>query len=185
MPLKIQFTIFSKSKSKFLFYEYSKLEHPNFIFNFEKVDICEFSREYIAEKFEELRVNGYDMEVQIPDIKILIHADKMQIGRVYENLISNTVAHTPKGTRIFFQISAMGDKIEIDYYDNGGGIDESIAGHVFEPFVVEDLSRNKTGSGLGLSITQKIVEAHDGKILLIPRDKKEVTYFRIIMPRIE
>ena len=167
------------------FYEYSKLEHPDYIFDFEKVDICEFSREYIAEKFEELRVNGYDMEVQIPDKRIFINADKMQMGRVYENLISNTVAHTPKGTQIIFQISEMDDKIEIDYYDNGGGIDENIAGHIFEPFVVEDLSRNKTGSGLGLSITQKIVKAHDGTILLISGDKKEITYFRIILPQIK
>lgn len=168
------------------FYEYSKLEHPDFKFNLELMDICEFTREYLADKFEELSLNGYLLNVSIPEKKYYVRMDRMQIRRVFENLISNTISHTEKGTSISFLIRLEADEMMIEYEDNGGGIPDQIADIIFEPFVVEDSSRNKNQSGLGLSIVKKIIEGHYGRISLIhPIPQKGFTTYRIFLPYAE
>lgn len=164
------------------FYEYSKLEHPDFHYTFERTDICEFSREYLADKFEELQLNGFNLDVKIPDQEIILSIDKMHFKRVFENLISNTVSHTKEGTNILFVIEKDNDIVKIEYSDNGGGIGKDIAKYIFEPFIVEDTSRNKNGSGLGLSIAQKIIMAHNGTIELVDTGDKPISLFRIKLP---
>lgn len=166
------------------FYEYSKLEHPDFKFNFVKTDICEFAREYLADTFEELRVSGYDLIVCIPDIRMDIMTDQMQMKRVFDNLISNSVSHTCRGTKIYFDIEKTDKQVRILYADDGPGINPTIAAHIFEPFVVEDPARNQNGSGLGLSIAQKIVQAHQGSIRIVLPPKQYSTEFEILLPMV-
>lgn len=164
------------------FYEYSKLEHPDFHFQFITLDACEISREYLADRFEELQIGGYSLDVRIPDNPILIKADRMQLRRVIENLLANTVSHTPSGTDILFEIRQEDDKVIVEYSDNGGGIGKDIAKYIFEPFIVEDSSRNKNGSGLGLSIVKKIVNGHNGTVELVDTGDNGVSMFRIVLP---
>lgn len=167
------------------FYEYSKLEHPDFKYQFEKMDVCEFSREYLAIKFDELQIAGFKLIVKIPDKPIYISADKMQLKRVFENLLSNTITHAKDGHEVKFCIEQKENQLIIEYSDNGGGIGKNIAKYIFEPFIVEDSSRNKNSSGLGLSIAQKIIKAHNGTIELIDTGVTTVSLFRITLPVIE
>lgn len=164
------------------FYEYSKLEHPDFKYQFVKTDLCEFAREYLAEKFEELQVNGYELTVTIPDIPIYVMADHMHFRRVLENLITNSVTHTQSGTELYFEIRVKQGMAVLSYADDGCGISADIAAHIFDPFVVDDPARNKNGSGLGLSIARKIVLAHQGTIRIIIPPIKHNTEFEIMLP---
>ena len=166
------------------FYEFSKLEHPDFCLTFKKEDICELCREYLANRFEELQLSGYPLEVKIPDKNLYINADKKQLQRVFDNLLSNTVSHTNPGTNICFEIKEIADFISIVYSDNGGGIAKDISQHIFEPFIVDDFARNKNGSGLGLSIAQKIVLAHNGTIYLSEEAEPGIAMFIIEIPKI-
>ena len=54
----------------------------------------------------------------------------------------------------------------IQIADTGEEIEESLTEHLFDPFVMGDASRNRAGSGLGLSIAAKIVEMHGGRLSL-------------------
>lgn len=170
------------------FHAYSKLKHPDFKYQFEETDICEYCREYLADKFEELSINGYSLEVNIPETSVYVQMDQEQFKRVLENLLSNTVSHTAEGTHIIFKIICENEQVLIHYEDDGGGISPDIAQYIFEPFVVEDSSRNKNGSGLGLSIVRKIILAHKGNIQLVspkqdPSVKGDLAVFEIILPR--
>lgn len=165
------------------FYEYSKLEHPDYNFEMEKLNVAEFLRELLVELIDELEVNGYEVEVNFPDDETgYIMGNQMQLKRVFTNLIANTVAHTPKGTLLSFDMGCMGEKVLVRYQDNGGGISAEVADRIFEPFVVDDPARNKSGSGLGLSIAKKIVEHHGGTIVLERYTEKEVTSYLITLP---
>lgn len=165
------------------FHEYSKLEHPDYNFEMTRMNLPEFIREMLVNRIDELYVNGYELEVNIPDnIKAYILGNEMQLKRVFENLISNTVAHTAKGTLLSFDMAIRGDNVMIRYQDNGGGIDPAVAERIFEPFVVEDSARHKSGSGLGLSIAKKIVEYHGGTIQLEKDVPKIYTSYMITLP---
>ena len=168
------------------FYEYSKLEHPEYNFELFKLNIAEFLREFLVDKIDELTVNGYELEVNFPDNEVgYIMGNEMQLRRVFENLIANTVAHTPKGTLLSFDMGCTSEKVLIRYEDNGGGISDEVADRIFDPFVVSDPSRNKSGSGLGLSIAKKIVEYHGGTIVLERYAGKTQTSYLITLPLYE
>jgi len=159
------------------FYEYSKLEHPEYSFELKKLNVAEFLRELLVDMFDELSVNGYELEVNFPDDEVgFIKGNEIQLKRVFENLISNTVAHTAKGTLLSFDMGCTSEKVLIRYQDNGGGISSEVADRIFEPFVVDDPARNKSGSGLGLSIAKKIVEYHGGTIVLEKYTSNETSY---------
>lgn len=159
------------------FYEYSKLEHPEYSFELHKLNIAEFLRELLVDLIDELNVNGYEVEVNFPDDEVgIIKGNEMQLKRVFENLISNTVAHTAKGTLLSFDMGCTSEKVLIRYQDNGGGISPEVADRIFEPFVVDDPARTKAGSGLGLSIAKKIVEYHGGTIVLEKYTSNETSY---------
>ena len=165
------------------FSEYSKLEHPDFRPVKIKVDICEYAREYLAAKYNELVLGGCSLEVEIPEMIIWCQIDVQQMKRVFENLINNSVKHNKRGTALFFSMKKEADTVCISIGDNGTGIPKELAQMVFEPFVVGDESRNsRQGTGLGLAIAKKIVEAHGGVIELVKFPKEGLsTEFRIWM----
>ncbi|MEG1929788.1 MAG: HAMP domain-containing sensor histidine kinase [Anaerovorax sp.] len=168
------------------FYEYSIVEHPNSVLQFEVQDICEFVREYLAEKYNEICLAGFLLELEIPEELIICKFDKGQLRRVFENLIGNALKHNAEGTQLTIAIWAEVDCIKITVEDNGKGISEALFQRVFEPFQVGDASRSKKyGSGLGLAICKKIIELHGGNILLVPKSETTIgTRFEITLPKL-
>ncbi len=163
------------------FHEYSKLEHPDYQFNFEKVDICEYGRVYLANKYEELDINGVEIDADIPEEPIYCNIDKFQLKRVFENIINNSLKHNDKDLSILFEVRRDKDKVKINIADNGYGIQKEISKTIFEPFVVGEKSRTNKGSGLGLAISKKIIEAHDGRISIIDPRENYKTEFEIVL----
>ncbi|ETP71070.1 putative histidine kinase, partial [Lachnospiraceae bacterium JC7] len=101
-------TIFKKSQvlSELIntFHEYSRLEHPDFVLRKTRGDLCEYLREYIANRYDELAIAGFELEVNIPDNGIYAEFDHIELKRVFENLINNTIRHNPKGTTIYVSL---------------------------------------------------------------------------------
>lgn len=96
----------------------------------------------------------------------IIAIDPLQIERVILNLLSNAVKFTKSGGRITVTIYIEENNVEIFIKDTGMGIPEEKLGNVFERFVQADKSftREKEGSGIGLSLVKAIVESHGGAI---------------------
>ena len=168
-----------------IFHEYSKLEHPDFSLIFEKVDLSEYLRAYIALKYEDIVESGFNIEVDIPEEEMEIKIDKVQLQRVFDNILGNSIKHNEKGTNIYVSLKEKNDIYEIIIADDGKGISKDIANNIFEAFTVGDESRNsKQGSGLGLAIAKTIVDLHGGTIELEPESlKKFSTQFKIILKK--
>ena len=168
-----------------IFHEYSKLEHPDFNLIFEKVDLSEYLRAYIALKYEDIVESGFNIEVDIPEEEMEIKIDKVQLQRVFDNILGNSIKHNEKGTNIYVSLKEKNDIYEIIIADDGKGISKDIANNIFEAFTVGDESRNsKQGSGLGLAIAKTIVDLHGGTIELEPELlKKFSTQFKIILKK--
>jgi two-component system sensor histidine kinase BaeS len=109
-------------------------------------------------KLEAGNLSGDELEARI---------DAARIEQVLGNLLTNAMRHTPAGGRIRIQAESLEhDAIRVSVDDSGEGIDEEARELIFERFYRLDSSRSRDrgGSGLGLSVARKLVEAHGGRI---------------------
>ncbi|MDR3616453.1 MAG: PAS domain-containing sensor histidine kinase [Candidatus Obscuribacterales bacterium] len=90
--------------------------------------------------------------------------DEPKIHRVVTNLLSNACKFSPSGSEIKVEIESLANSVKISVIDNGPGISESQQRVVFEKFRQLNAKDAYMGSGLGLSICKKFVEAHGGEI---------------------
>lgn len=166
-----------------IFYEYSKMEHPDYCLTLETMNICVFLRDYMAKKYNEYTLVGHNVEVDIPEEHILCRADRVQLPRAFDNILNNAVKHNNTNVTLFCTLRKKDNTIHITLADNGIGISPELREGIFEPFTVGEKSRNHQGSGLGLSISKKIIEAHGGRIYLVePRQSKYSAEFEIVLP---
>ena len=164
------------------FYEYSKLDHPDFSLNAEPTDVAEFVRVFLAEKYDEFDICGYELVADIPDSRLICDIDREQFTRVLDNLVSNFFKYTPAGSTLAVSAKQEGDLAIVCLADNGGGIGSEARKDIFSPFVVGEKSRNKQGTGLGLAVCKRIVDLHGGKIELCDAPEGYTTLFKISLP---
>jgi len=109
--------------------------------------------------------NNINIENKI-DEKIFVKADRLRLGELFNNLITNSIKYTPdSGGEITIDAADDGDFVTISVKDTGIGIKQERLSHVFDEFYKTDSSRhNLDSSGLGLAICKRIVEKHGGKI---------------------
>jgi two-component system, OmpR family, phosphate regulon sensor histidine kinase PhoR len=100
-----------------------------------------------------------------PDLKP-VFVDASQIERVFVNLANNAIKFTPAGGKITIKASDAGEFIQVDISDTGIGIAENDLEKIFEEFyrVSNPINETVQGTGLGLSLVKRIIEAHKGKI---------------------
>lgn len=101
-----------------------------------------------------------------------IDCDPDKLKQVFINLFSNGCEAMPEGGRITISVEQISGGIEIRIGDEGSGIPEQQIQHLFEPFYT---TREK-GFGLGLAISYKIIQAHDGEIYAESRPGQGTTF---------
>jgi signal transduction histidine kinase len=107
--------------------------------------------------------------------------DAKKLERALYNLLLNACeAITPEAGSIRVQITGSGDAIEVRVCDNGRGIPQEIHGNLFEPFVSHG---KENGTGLGLTVVQKILQDHGGDVS-VENTSREGTVFRLVIPRL-
>lgn len=153
---------------------YTHMNNSEYSLCREKIDIVTFTKEYLAEKYNEIESAGMDLELDIEENKIMFDADKNAFRRIYENIINNSIKYNKKGTKIYFKM--WKDKtLNIVIGDDGIGIDKEIKDRLFEPFVTSNKARTSgEGTGLGLAIVKNFVELHDGEIVLVSKTHRKM-----------
>ncbi|MEO7753030.1 MAG: ATP-binding protein [Terracoccus sp.] len=98
----------------------------------------------------------------------VLRADPDRMGQVLANLLANALRHTPPGGEVTVSTRPVGSSVvEIEVSDDGEGIADEDLPHLFERFYRGDPARSSdgTGSGIGLTISRAIVEAHGGALV--------------------
>jgi len=107
----------------------------------------------------------------------MVQADASLMRQVFLNVIKNASEACGSGGELVIRTERFPHFVKIIFSDNGPGIPSDLLHHIFQPF----FTTKKTGMGMGLAITQKIIEAHDGRIEvtnLLPKG----TQFSIFLP---
>lgn len=160
-----------------MLFDYVKLDSQGYSITKTKTDLCELVRECVADHYTDMENSGCEPEVDIPEEEIIIDADRMQFGRVINNLITNAIRHNPDGTDIGIFIRTDGDEKRVLVADSGVPIDKETADELFEAFVTGDRSRGSSGgTGLGLFISHKICEMHGYQIKLVQSKEDMARY---------
>jgi signal transduction histidine kinase len=103
--------------------------------------------------------------------------DRMRMKQVLINLIMNAIQASPEGETVLVEAYQKRNQSIIEVTDCGCGVPLDLKTEIFAPF----FSTKKDGTGLGLPIVRKIVEAHQGKVLLLDNNRCGST-FRLILP---
>ena len=107
-----------------------------------------------------------EVEYDLPETLAPVLGDEQALRRVFLNLVSNAIKYGARGRWLGLKARASGREIVVTVSDRGLGIPASEQGRIFEPFyrAPEVISAQIQGAGLGLSLVQRIVEAHGGRI---------------------
>ncbi|WP_456254763.1 ATP-binding protein [Pseudomonas iridis] len=144
----------------------------------------------VSQMFEEaqalLAPLALDKDISIsfaadPDLRI--HADPERLFQVLSNLVGNAIKFTPRLGSVGVHAKSVGNEIVFIVRDSGEGIPKEHLPHVFDRYwTVKE--GNPTGTGLGLYISQGIVEAHGGQIFA-DSEPGQGSEFRFTVPRLD
>lgn len=157
----------------------SKIDEGRYTITPQKLDVG-----HIFEEAQSLLAPlAHDKNISIsfeaePDLRI--HADPERLFQVLSNLIGNAIKFTPRRGEVGVRATSVGDDILFTVRDTGEGIPREHLPHVFDRYWTAK-DGNPTGTGLGLYITQGIVEAHGGRIA-VESELGKGSEFQFTMP---
>lgn len=167
------------------FFDLAKLESGDKDIEMTRIYMNEICQEHMLSFYDLLTTQGFDVHIDIPETPIYAHGNTEVLGRIMNNLISNAIAYGGDGKTLGITLRSDEQFVYVDIWDKGKGISESHIDKVFERMYTLEDSRNRLyqGSGLGLTITKRLVEALGGEIHL-SSTPYEKTVFTVMLRRI-
>ena len=147
--------------------DFQKIETGLAALDIAPVDIKKIIYEAVATTRQLMQTQKMKLEVTIPEQVPIIIGDRDRLTQVMVNLFSNAVKFSPvPGSSVKIRLKVQKKRLQIDVKDSGIGIDRKNQEIIFEEFrqVKQQGKGRPPGSGLGLTITRRIIEAHGGKI---------------------
>lgn len=135
----------------------------------------------LAHQYED---KGVTLRTELPATLPQVHVDQGRMTQVMLNLLGNALQYTPAGGEVIVTASSQPNHLILEVKDNGQGIAPEALPHIFERFYRVDKSRSRTGggSGIGLTISQHIVAAHNGRLTATSPGLNQGSTFTITLP---
>ncbi len=112
------------------------------------------------------RSSGIEISSEATETSIVARVDPMKLSQVLDNLLRNAIQFSPTGGKVMVRTEEQGRLALISVTDQGPGVGPQQVSSLFRPFgkAAQQGRRSGNGSGLGLYIARKVVEAHGGEI---------------------
>jgi histidine kinase len=146
--------------------ELSRVEADTFKLDLRPVALANLVNVALARLERQFEEKGVALTSSLPPDLPLVQADEDRVGQVLLNLIGNALQYTPTEGEVRVSATPHGDEVEVSVTDTGLGIPAEHLPHIFDRFYRVDRSRSRRagGSGIGLTIAKRLVEAHGGRI---------------------
>jgi len=167
--------------------EVSRAEEGRLDLDCEQVSVEELAEAGVRAARERFADAGVDLQLHTGAPQTgpsTVMADRRRIGQVLDNLLSNALRHTPRGGSVVVAASRSGDEVIITVRDTGDGLTPDQLTRVFERFYRGAVARerDRSGSGIGLTISRAIVDAHGGAIVARSEGTGRGTTFVVSLP---
>jgi signal transduction histidine kinase len=162
----------------------SKIESGAFELNANEFDLSDMIRHCVAMVEKMARDKGVTLAFPATDRRYMLSADYLRVKQVFLNVMSNAIKFTAAEGVVKFSVDRRTDGgIELTVRDNGIGISKHDLATVLEPYgqVKNTTMANHTGTGLGLPLAKRLMEAHGGGLTLTSRPGQG-TEIRLIFP---
>ena len=166
------------------FFDLAKLESGDKDFALTRVNMNTVCKNSILSFYDLIHSRNLEAAIEIPEALIYAYANEEALERILNNLMDNAIRYGADGKVIGITLRSDETYVYIDVWDQGKGINEKHHDLVFERMYTLEDSRNKSfqGSGLGLTITKRLVEQLGGEINLHSKPYKK-TVFTVQLPR--
>lgn len=148
--------------------------------HFAPTDLVELAREVIA-RFADAGIDGR-VRLEAPS-PVIATVDASRIDQVLTNLLDNALKYSDSPANVHVSVRELADAVELTVSDRGIGLDDGASRTIFDAFGRGEAVEHVQGLGLGLHITQQIVERHRGTITAEPRDDGPGASFTVRLPR--
>ena len=127
---------------------------------------------------------GGEVAVLIPDQPILVEADRVQLGRILDNLLNNGLTYTVEKPVVTIEAAAEGIQALVRVTDNGAGIPDEERERIFERFhrTNDPSFRMVAGTGLGLFIARELARRHGGSLVVESSRQGAGSVFALSLP---
>jgi two-component system, OmpR family, sensor histidine kinase MtrB len=121
------------------------------------------------------------VHVAVPEEPVLTTCDPFRLEQVFNNLLSNAVKYSPDGGSVDVELRVEGRTAVVTVTDEGIGIPQAALQTIFQPFGRLSGRDNIPGTGLGLSVSRRIIDAHRGRIEVFSAEGRG-SIFRVSLP---
>ncbi|MGG4345761.1 sensor histidine kinase [Paenibacillus lautus] len=148
-------------------------------------DIVEFTKRVVADISNNPQASSYHLHFLADLPAIYVDFDSKFMQRILQNMMMNSILHNPEHTDIYVQISNIGEHAVIRIKDNGVGMPAHMLEHLFQQYYRGTTTDSSSeGTGLGMAIVYKLVQAHGGTIH-VESEPSQGTSFTIRLPKNE
>jgi len=126
----------------------------------EPEDLVEIVQNMVEFHRSDWRQRDVEVAMRIDLDSLELEADANHLRQALLNVVKNAVEASPDGESVGIEVTAGDERARLTIRDHGPGIDDAIRDDLFEPFV----TTKSDGTGLGLAMTQQIIEEHHGEI---------------------
>ncbi len=145
----------------------SKVEAGQMVLERQPLDVEALLASTVALVRERAHRHGLTVEATVAEPGLTVQADELRLRQVVLNLVTNAVKFTPDGGRVDVRAERRGDEVAVTVTDTGVGVPEADRARIFESFQQGERSPGtQEGTGLGLTLSRRIVELHGGRMWL-------------------
>jgi signal transduction histidine kinase len=142
----------------------SKVESGKLELDLVEVSVVDTITSGISLVRERATTRGVSLKTEIAGDLPPIEADPRKLKQVIVNLLTNAVKFTPAGGSVTTRANALDGEVTISVIDTGVGIASTDQARIFEEFEQARDGKTEEGTGLGLTLTKRLVELHGGRI---------------------
>lgn len=160
-----------------------KFENGEISLNYSTFDLAAMISECIHEISNLATANSITLSFNFRGSDCEVYADRIELKRVIINLLSNAINYAYSASNVEVYLTATGENVEVRVINAGPFIESEVLDKLFRKYVTHSEKFNKVGIGLGLYLSKKIIEAHNGKILAeSSQDNKNM--FGFLIPQV-